>query len=51
MYRLGALLLLVWSFAAQAQPATLMLACKGTAIFVIKPEGCCRPEVWRKPAD
>jgi hypothetical protein len=31
MYRLGALLLLAWSFAAQAQPATLTLACKGTA--------------------
>jgi len=32
MYGLGALLLLAWSFVAiaQAQPATLTLACKGT---------------------
>lgn len=32
MYRVGVLLLLTWSFVAtaQAQPATLTLACKGT---------------------
>jgi hypothetical protein len=45
----GALLLLAWSFAAQAQPAALTLACKGTAISSSNPKDVADPKSGEDP--